>query len=178
MKKMMLCMVAVMAMSCAMAAENVIQSLAFASKKDFAAWAPKKTYPAYDVAVADGVAKVTVKEVAEGAKTGFQLMPFFKQGFKKGVTYKVTGTIKSNEALTVRLCIQLSGAPYTPFKQKDGATWRRLQLKPGEAQNFEIQFVAPEDITALCRVPGIHTDAAKAGTVIECSNFKVIEVLP
>ena len=178
MKKFAVCLAFMMAVTCVMAAENVIQNFAFASKNDFAAWAPKKTYPAYDVAVADGVAKVTVKEVAEGAKTGLQLMPFYKQGFKKGVTYKVTGTIKASEALTVRLCIQLSGAPYTAFKQADGATWRKISLKPGEAQDFVILFVAPEDITALCRIPGIHTDTVKAGTVIECSNFKVIEVQP
>ena len=176
MKKLLVCAAAVMAFSCVMAAENVIYSFAFNSKKEFNAWASKAAYPAYEISFADGVAKLTVKDAAAGGKGGFQVMPFFNQGFKKGVTYKVTGMLKSSEAVRIQLCIQLSGSPYTVYPMTNNSKWCVLKMQPGVAQDFALEFTAPEDISAICRTPGIHTGPMKTGTVLECSNFKVIEV--
>lgn len=177
MKKMLLSLAAVLAVGSAMAAENVIHSFPFTKANEFSAWGSKKFYTGQKVTVADGVAKLTVGEVIGTPKTGFQIMVLYRQGFKKGVTYKITGTIKSSQAVRANVCVQLSGAPFTAFFQTSKSKWTAVSLKPGEAQNFTVEFTAPEDITSICRAPGIHTGPLKPGTVVECSNVKVIEVL-
>lgn len=178
MKKFAVCLAFMMAVTCVMAAENVIKTFAFSDKKDFAAWGSPKTYLSYDLTFADGVAKLSIKDTIAEPKSALQVMPLYKQGFKKGVSYKITGTVKCNVAQAVRFHIQLSGAPYTtfPFGAKNRPD-HMVKLQPDVAYNFSFDFVPQEDITALCRTPGIHV-TAKAGTVMEFSNFKVIEVQP
>ena len=178
MKKFAVCLAAMMAVTGVMAAENVLKSFTFTDKKDFSAWGSKNTYPSYEVTCADGVAKVTVKEAVAAPKSALQVMPLYKQGFKKGVTYKITGTMKANVEQLVRFHIQLSGAPYTvfPFGAKK-TTGQVVKLQPDVPYNFSFEFVPQEDISALCRTPGIHVNA-KSGLVLECTNFKVIEVQP
>ncbi len=178
MKKLAMCLAAMMAVTGVMAAENVIKSFSFASKKDISAWGSPKTYLKYDMTYADGVATLSIKEAIAEPKSAMQVMPFYNQGFKKGMSYKITGTLKSNAEAQVRFCIQLSGAPYSAFPFAPGkGKWWTIKLQPNEAKDFTIDFQPQEDITALCRVPGIHI-TAKSGTVVEFSNFKVIEVQP
>ena len=179
MKKLAMCLAALMAVTGVMAAENVLKSFAFTDKKDFAAWGSPKTYPKYELTFANGAATLTVKEAIAEPKSALQVMPLYKLGFKKGVAYKITGTVKSNVAINVNFCVQLSGTPYTPFPftpDKKGVWWT-VKLQPNEAKDFTIDFLPQEDISALCRTPGIHV-MPKTGTVLEFSNFKVIEVLP
>ncbi len=139
-------------------------------KKGYNFWAAKGMTTSNQVK--DGKAFLEVKESAAEKQNvwNVQFSVVYAKGFTAGVNYRVTATVVSSSDFTVESSVSLNKAPWTTLARV------KTDLKANQPAQIELKFIPKEDIADAYRIPVFALGNAPAGTVIEVTDVKLVEI--
>ncbi len=134
------------------------------------AWSPKEV--SFVKTFEKGIVSINVKtnKAKQTNPFNIQFMSVYNGGFKAGVKYQVSITVKADNAFPLEALIQMNKPNWTSLNTK------RVNLAKGVAQTIVLDFSVKADTKDSYRVPMLALGSAPAGTKIEISNLKFVEL--